>query len=353
MVSGLPWGLAMASGVNTYLPLFMLALFARYSHVVHLSSRFQFLVSDQALIILGALAACEILAEKFPGLDNVWDFLHTLLRPLAGALAAGAALSTDKTFELVIAMLMGATLATAAHSAKSSVRLASTTKTFGAANTLLSIGEDAAVVCGTLLSLFSPWVMLGIVIAFVMAFAFFGPWLIRVFFFELRIAAAWVVWLWEKLRRAAVPRDLKESLLELAPQRLKNLSGHLESGEELLGVLEGWKRSKRGPRVSWLLVTDRRLLLIERRRLRKPAVDSIPFPELSLARARGLALLSKVDLLTRRNESFTLTLRKTHTWLGEMAVERICGLAGITPVTKLDPQGSPARLAPVTGSVKI
>src|SRR5512142_2445482 len=101
MLSGLPWGLAMASGVNTYLPLFLLAAFARYSHAVHLSPRFQFLTSDQALIVLGAMAACEILAQKFPGLDNVWDFLHTLLRPLAGAIAAGATLTTNNSFEMI------------------------------------------------------------------------------------------------------------------------------------------------------------------------------------------------------------------------------------------------------------
>jgi hypothetical protein len=39
--------------VNTYLPLFLLALFARYTHLVNLSPRFQWLVSDQAFVILG------------------------------------------------------------------------------------------------------------------------------------------------------------------------------------------------------------------------------------------------------------------------------------------------------------
>jgi Domain of unknown function (DUF4126) len=353
MISGLPWGLALGSGVNTYVPLFMLALFARFSHVVHLSPRFQFLVSDQALVILGALAACEILAQKFPALDNVWDFVHTLLRPLAGAVAAGAAISTDNAFELAAAMLMGAALATAAHSAKSGVRLASTTKTLGAANTLLSFGEDAAVISGTLLSIFSPWVMLVIVIVFVVGFALFGPWLLRVFFFDLRVVASWFGWLWGKIRRAPAPRDLKESLLELSPQRLKTLAGHLESGEELLGVLEGWKRSKRGPRVCWLLVTGRRLLLVERRRVRKPPVVSIPFSDLSLARARNLALFAKVELLTRRNESFTLNLRKTHARIGEITVEDICARAGIAPVTRLRPESPAARPATLGESVKI
>ena len=143
MVSGLPWGLALSSGVNTYLPLFLLALFARFGHVIHVSSRFTWLVSDQAILILGLLALCEILAQKFPVLDNLWDFLHTLLRPMAGAVAAGATLSTNNAFEIAVAMLMGGTLAAAAHSTKSSLRLMSTSKSFGAANFALSLVEDA------------------------------------------------------------------------------------------------------------------------------------------------------------------------------------------------------------------
>src|SRR5208282_2214429 len=106
MISGLPWGLALSSGVNTYLPLFLLALFARFGQVVHLSPRFAWLASDQAIFILGALALCEILAQKFPVLDNIWDFLHTLLRPIAGAVATGATLNTNNTAEIVLAMLL-------------------------------------------------------------------------------------------------------------------------------------------------------------------------------------------------------------------------------------------------------
>ena len=106
MISGLPWGLALTSGVNTYLPLFLLALFARYSHVVQVSPRFQWLVSDQAMLILGVLTVCEILAEKFPVLDHLWDFAHTLVRPVAGALAAGA--TRQELLETIgVAILMG------------------------------------------------------------------------------------------------------------------------------------------------------------------------------------------------------------------------------------------------------
>lgn len=327
MISGLPLGLALASGVNTYLPLLLVALFARFSGLVHLSPRFAWLVSDQAIFILGLLAVCEILAQKFPVLDNLWDFLHTLVRPIAGGIAAGATLNTDEAFQFVLMMIMGGTLAAAAHSAKSSVRLISTSKSFGSANIVLSLGEDVAVVTGTLLSIYAPLVMLGIVLLFVVIFAFFGPRLLRTLSMNLRVAASWLAWLWRWARRAPAPRSLKESLLEPAPEKLQALSRELDPGEELLGALPGWRRSRGGPHTAWLLLTTQRLLLVESRLLRKPKVERIPYGDLSVVRSRNLGILSRVELLTRQNESVSVTFRRTHGHFATMALERIQALA--------------------------
>lgn len=340
MTSGLPWGLALSSGVNTYLPLFLLALFARYSHVVHLSPRFQFLVSDQAIVVLGLLALCEILAQKFRVLDNLWDFLHTLLRPVAGAIAAGATVGTDQVFDLAVAMLMGGTLAAASHSAKSSLRLASTTKSFGTANVFLSLGEDAAVVAGTLLSVYAPWVMLALVLLFVMFFALVGPRLLRALAFDLRIVVGWFGWVWGKLSSARQPQNLRESLLGLAPERLETLRKQLEPNEELHGALAGWRRSTRGPRKAWLLVTSQRLLLVEGRLFRKAKVETFAHTDLSVARFRNLGLFSKVEFLTRQNQCATFTLSKAHARLAEMAVARISERSGLSV--------SPGQTAPAT-----
>jgi len=345
MSLGLPWGLALTSGVNTYLPLFLLALFARYTHLVNLSPRFEWLISDQAIIILGVLAVCEVLAQKFPLVDNIWDFVHTFLRPIAGALAAGATSAADGAAATALALLTGGTLATAAHSAKSSVRLLSTSKSFGFANPLLSLGEDLAVVAGTLLAVYAPWVMLGIVLLFVLLFAVFGPWLLRTLWFDLRIVAAWLGWLGGRILGTPRPHALKESLLELTPDRLRSLSATLDSGEDLLGVLSGWRRS-RGPRPCWLLVTPCRLLLAERRPFRPPKVRAIPYANVAMVRDRNLVLFRKLDLLTCQNESYTLSLPKTHAAFGTLAVAQIRELSRPSiPAGGAAPTASP-HLAP-------
>ena len=322
MSFGLPLGLALASGVNTYLPLFVMTLFARFSGMVHVAPRFRWLISDEAIVILGVLCACDILADKFPVVDNAWDFVHTLLRPVAGALAAGATVNADDVPALVLTMLTGATLATAAHSAKSSVRLVSTSKRLGVANPLLSLVEDVAVVGGTLLSVYAPWIMLGIVVVFAVAFALVGPWLVRTLWFDLRIVASWLRWMMGRIFQTRQPSALQESLLELAPHRLRRLSAHLDSGEELFGVLSGWKRA-RGPRRCWLLVTSRRLLLIESRVFRRPRVVIIPFGDVLAVRERNLGPFARLELLTRQNERLTIHLPKTQAIFGAMAAEKI------------------------------
>jgi hypothetical protein len=329
MISGLPWGLALSSGVNTYLPLFLLALLARFGHVIHLSPRFAWLVSDQAIFILGALALCEILAQKFPVLDNIWDFLHTLLRPLAGALATGATLNTNNTAEIVVAMLMGGTLAAAAHSTKSSLRLMSTSKSYGTANFAISLGEDAGVLTTTLLSVYAPWVMLAIVIIFVVLFAFFGPRILRTLAFDLGIAGSALGGIFRWVFRRKYPTNLKESLLEIAPEHLERFTLLLERNEELLGALPGWKRSRGGPRRTWVLLTSRRLLWIESRLFRKSKSQSLEYSEIALARHRSMFLYARAEFLTQRHENFTLTVASGHIRFAELAAQMISHLAGL------------------------
>jgi hypothetical protein len=347
MTSGLPWGLALSSGVNTYLPLFLLALLARCGHVVHLSPRFSWLVSDQAIFILGLLAVCEVLAQKFPVLDNAWDFVHTLLRPLAGALAAGATLSTDSAAETLLALLMGGTLAAAAHSTKSSIRLMSTSKSFGTANFVISIGEDAAVLAGTLLSVYAPWVMLGVVLVFVLAFALVGPRLLRTLFFDVRILGGWLAWLFKRMLRVPSPTSLQESLLELGPGQLSNLGAPIEAGEELSGMLAGWERTRGGPRRTWLLLTSRRLLWVESRLFRKAKVRTLDYRDVSVARIRNLILFCRIDVLNRQCQGASLSLSKSQSRFAEMAAGRIRELAGLTETAGAEARQSAPSLVSV------
>ncbi|MFB3923394.1 MAG: DUF4126 domain-containing protein [Terriglobia bacterium] len=332
MSMGLPLGLALASGLNTYLPLFGLTLFARFSGMVHVDPRFQWLISDEAIVVLGVLCVAEILADKFPVVDHAWDFVHTLLRPVAGALAAGATVNADDLPRLVLTMLTGATLATAAHSAKSSVRLMSTSKTAGIANPLLSLGEDVVAAGGTVLSVYAPWLMLGIVVIFAVVFALVGPWLLRTLWFNLHILGSWLKYLLRGLLGTPDPRELRESLLALPPGRLQSLGANLQTGEELVGALSGWKRA-RGPRPCWLLLTSQRLLVVQPRLFRKPKILATLLGDVVAVRERNFGPFVRLDVLTRRHESLTIHLPKTQGQFGAMVANRMREFSDIAALT--------------------
>src|SRR4051794_36466524 len=83
-------GLAALAGVNLYLTVFATGLAIHY-HWIVLSSPYQSLdvLGDPTIIIIsGALFLVEFFADKVPWVDSAWDAVHTIIRPIGGALLA-------------------------------------------------------------------------------------------------------------------------------------------------------------------------------------------------------------------------------------------------------------------------
>ena len=99
-------------------------------------------------LVLGAsflLFVMEFVADKIPGVDTLWDAVHTVIRIPAGAALAAAAVGADGTTWTLIAALMGGTLAATAHAAKATTRAAANTSPEPFSNVALSLAGDAAV----------------------------------------------------------------------------------------------------------------------------------------------------------------------------------------------------------------
>src|SRR2546427_822126 len=87
---GTPLGLAFASGINTYLPLLSFAVSARFFHLYKINPTFAFITQDWFLSALVILTLIDFIADKIPVIDHTWDAIHTVIRPIAGALVAAA-----------------------------------------------------------------------------------------------------------------------------------------------------------------------------------------------------------------------------------------------------------------------
>ena len=175
--------LAWLAGIRVYLTVFGVGI-AGFFGWLPLPEALHATQSPWVLGVSGALAAAEFFADKIPGVDSVWDLLHTLLRIPAGAFLAAAALSPDG--QLGAGMLAtGAGVALTSHLVKAGSRALLNTSPEPVSNWTASVTEDAAVVGGLALAFSHPWIALALVVAISVAFAL-GVW-----------------WLWRKLFRRA------------------------------------------------------------------------------------------------------------------------------------------------------
>ena len=151
-------GLAALAGVNLYLPVFAAGL-AIHFHWITLGPQYQSLEvlgNPWIISIAGVLYLLEFFADKIPWVDSIWDAVHTVIRPIGGALLAIQVLGhPSPALTVIIALLAGGT-SLLAHTAKAATRLASNTSPEPLTNIALSLGEDAAVLGGLTLVHFSP-----------------------------------------------------------------------------------------------------------------------------------------------------------------------------------------------------
>lgn len=163
-------GLAASSGLNTFLPLLVLALAAKlHLFGVQLNGSFAWLASDAALATLGVAAFAEIIGDKVPAMDHALHALGTLVKPAAGALAAASVFhGTDPAFATILGIIIGAPTAFGFHAAKAGTRLTSSVGTFGLLNPFLSFLEDMAALIMIFTALLAPF----LVPFFVFGFAF-------------------------------------------------------------------------------------------------------------------------------------------------------------------------------------
>lgn len=160
-------GLAAGAGLNAYAVLLVYGGLARLFPDDYPGSLARLLSSTPALTAFAALFVLEFFVDKIPGLDHVWDVLHTFVRPLVGAVLAIAAVSHEAPHGAVavVAGGCGGLVALAAHLVKSATRLTSTALTAGVANVALSLAEDILAFLQALVSIFLPLVALMVVVA--------------------------------------------------------------------------------------------------------------------------------------------------------------------------------------------
>jgi hypothetical protein len=145
-----------AAGLNLYATVAVLGLLARFGHLP-LPPGLQVLAGWPVIGVSTVLFAIEFFADKIPALDLIWNALHTFIRvPVAGLLAFQATAQLSPGHQL-LATLLGALVALAAHGGKTAARAAVTPSPEPFSNLTLSLIEDALAIALTWLATRHPY----------------------------------------------------------------------------------------------------------------------------------------------------------------------------------------------------
>src|SRR3981189_2163590 len=167
-----------AAGLNLYATVGVLGLLARFGHLP-LPPGLHILQSGTVVAASTALFLVEFFADKVPAFDLIWNALHTFVRvPVAALLAFEATKQLSPELQL-LATLLGAAVALAAHGGKTAVRAAVTPSPEPVSNIALSLGEDALAIFLIWFATRHPYWAAAIAGVFLVTIAVLVRWVVR------------------------------------------------------------------------------------------------------------------------------------------------------------------------------
>jgi hypothetical protein len=136
--------LGWASGIRLYAVVFVTGL-AGWMAWLPLPPGLQVLQHPALLFGSGFMLFVEFFADKIPGLDSLWDLVHSVIRVPAGAALAAGVFGADSATMGVLAGVLGGSLAATSYATKATTRAAVNTSPEPFSNILVSLMEDGLV----------------------------------------------------------------------------------------------------------------------------------------------------------------------------------------------------------------
>ena len=142
-----------ASGINAYATVFILGLLGRYAGTGGVPEGF---MRTDVLIIMGVLALLELIADKIPVVDSIWDVPSTAIRPIAGAVIGALIAGANGDLLTISLAAVGGVTALLSHLSKAGIRLAVNTSPEPVSNVAASVAGDVGVVSVATLAVLFP-----------------------------------------------------------------------------------------------------------------------------------------------------------------------------------------------------
>ncbi len=157
-------GLSATCGFRIFVPLLGMSI-AHHAGALSFSSGFDWIGSWPATITFGVAMVIEIAGYYIPWVDNLLDTIATPAAIVAGTIATASIVGDVSPYlRWSLAIIAGGGIAGIIQGSSVLVRGASTASTAGLANPLVSTGELAASILGTLISIILPTVAVILVV---------------------------------------------------------------------------------------------------------------------------------------------------------------------------------------------
>lgn len=168
---GLAASISLLAGWRIYLCIFVTGLAMRMGWIAlpHHLAALDALANPWVLGIAAFGLLAEFFVDKIAWLDSIWDAVHTLARPVGGALLAMAIVDAHDPAWQIASLLLGGSAALLSHGAKTGARAVVNASPDPFSNIAVSGGEDF--VTAALLALAIAYPAAATVIAIVLATA--------------------------------------------------------------------------------------------------------------------------------------------------------------------------------------
>ncbi len=213
---GASWG----AGLNLYATAAIIGVLD-FMGLVDLPEPLQVLGNPLVIGVVAILYFIEFFADKIPGLDSVWDAIHTFIRIPAGSLMAmgaidGLNIGFAPELQTVAALVGGGAIAAGTHATKAGIRAVINTSPEPVTNWTASFLEDVLVVVGMFFAIFKP-------IVFLVLFAIFA------------LLAIWIVpKIWRGIRKVFSSARHPVHTIKSDPQERMSLSlAQVEAPEQI------------------------------------------------------------------------------------------------------------------------
>ncbi|MFE7603202.1 DUF4126 domain-containing protein [Streptomyces sp. NPDC057494] len=142
-----------ASGINAYAVVLLFGVFGATGLTDEVPESLQ---RTDVLVAAGVLFLCEAVADKIPYVDSIWDSVHTVIRPIAGAVVGALLAGQNGSLPELAAGAIGGSTALLSHFVKAGTRMAVNTSPEPFSNIALSLAEDLGVAAIVTFAVFHP-----------------------------------------------------------------------------------------------------------------------------------------------------------------------------------------------------